>query len=164
MRAVADSGPLIHLSWIDRLGLLPSIFDEVIAPAAVRGEVLRAGSGVPGVVALQRAFSAGWLTAQRVADTARVESLRARLDRGEAEAIVLMEETDADLILIDDRRARHYAAEQGLALTGTIGILQTARARGLIPAVPPLLVELRRLGFRVSVELEDRIRREETAG
>ncbi|MBI4306814.1 MAG: hypothetical protein HY678_10895 [Chloroflexi bacterium] len=35
MRAVTDAGPLIHLSWLDRLDLFHLLFDEVIAPAAV---------------------------------------------------------------------------------------------------------------------------------
>lgn len=48
-------------------------------------------------------------------------------------------------------------------MTGTLGILRTARDRGLVPAVLPLLAELRRLGFRISDELVAEVRREEAA-
>lgn len=162
MRVVTDAGPLIHISWIDRLDLFPLLFDKVVAPVAVRDEVLRADPDIPGSAALREAFAAGWLTVQPVGDKANVDLLRATLDRGEAEAIVLMRETKADLILLDERRARRYATQQGLSLTGTVGVLRTARDRGLIPAVLPSLVELRRRGFRISAEMEERIRREET--
>jgi predicted nucleic acid-binding protein len=57
----------------------------------------------------------------------------------------------------------HDAAQRGLPMTGTLGILRTARDRGLVPAVLPLLAELRRLGFRISDELVAEVRREEAA-
>jgi len=30
MRAVANAGPLIHLSWIDQLDLVPALFEGVV--------------------------------------------------------------------------------------------------------------------------------------
>lgn len=163
MRAVADAGPLIHVSWIDRLDIFPKLFEELLVPEAVRDEVLRAGPDIPGMTALRVAFEAGWLTVQPVIDVATVENLRQMLGRGEAEAIVLMGEVNGDLILLDERRARRFAAQQGLAMTGTVGILRSARDRGLVSAVSPLLAELRRRGFRISPALLDQIRQEETA-
>lgn len=163
MRAVSDAGPLIHLSWIDQLDLLRTLFDEVVAPLAVRDEVLRAGPDVPGVAAIRGAFAAGWLTMQPVADPTAVGMLTAELDRGEAEAIVLMREARADVLLLDERRARGHAQREGLPMAGTIGILRLARDRGLVPAVAPLLEELRRRGFRVGAELVERVRREDAA-
>ena len=147
MRAVANAGPLIHLSWIDELDLLPALFEEFLVPLAVRDEVLRASPDVPGVPALR----------------AVVTFLTADLDLGESEAIVLMHEVAADLLLLDERRGRELAEGQGLPIMGTIGILRTARNRGLIPAVTPLLDELRRREFRVSAQLVEQIRREEAA-
>lgn len=38
MRVVSNAGPIIHLSWIDRLSLLPQLFEEVLVPVAVRDE------------------------------------------------------------------------------------------------------------------------------
>ncbi len=161
MRAVSDAGPLIHFSWIGRLDLLKQLFDEVIAPIAVRDEVLRAGPDIPGATALRDAIAAGWPAVRPVADRAAVAGLLPELDRGEAEAIVLMREADADIVLLDDGRARDLATRQGLPLTGTLGLLRTARDRGLIPAVSPLLAELRRRGFRISDELVELVRQEE---
>ncbi len=163
MRAVANAGPLIHLSWIDRLDLLPALFTDVLVPQAVQDEVLRAEASVRGLVALREAFAAGWLEVRAVADRAAVAALQTDLDRGESEAIVLMREAGADLLLLDDRRARAAAERQGLPLTGTLGILRLARERGLIPAALPLLDELRQHGFRIGADLVEQIRREEAA-
>lgn len=138
MRAVSNAGPVIHLSWIGRLALLRALFDEVLVPPVVHGEVLRAGPDVPGIQAIRDAFAAGWLRVQPITGAAAVLPLTAELDRGESEAIVLMREARADLLLLDDRRARAHAEREGLHITGTIGILQLARGRGLISAVAPM--------------------------
>src|SRR4051794_37880703 len=102
---------------------------------AVRDEVLRAGPDVPGVAAIVEAFSGGWLVVRQVADGAAVERLREVLDRGEAEAIVLMRQAGADLLLLDDGRARAQAQREAMPIAGTIGVLRRARARGLVAAV-----------------------------
>lgn len=161
MRAVTDAGPLIHLSWIDQLDLLRALLDEVLAPVAVRDEVLRPGLDVPGVAAIRAALATGWMGVRPVSDQAAVARLLVELDRGEAEAIVLMREVGADVLLLDERRARARAQREGLPISGTIGVLRRARDRGLVPAVAPLVEALRRRGFRVGTDLVDRIRREE---
>jgi len=48
MKAIVNATPLIALALIDRLDLLPDIFDEVIVPEAVYNEVVRGGAGRPG--------------------------------------------------------------------------------------------------------------------
>ncbi len=88
-------------------------------------------------------------------------SVRSLLDPGESEAIILMEEQQADLLLLDDRRARAEAHRRGLRVTGTIGLLREAREQRLVTAVYPLVLELRSNGFRVSEALLEQIRDEE---
>jgi predicted nucleic acid-binding protein len=163
VRAVADAGPIIHLSWIDRLDLLSALFEEVLVPAAVEHEVLRAGLTEPGVAAIRAAFTAGSLLVRPVQDPEAVARLQMAtgLDRGESEAIALLHEAGADVLLIDERRARRYAERAALPVTGTIGLLSRSRDRGLIPAVAPVLDDLRQQGFWISPELLERVRREE---
>ena len=162
MRAVSNAGPIIHLSWIDHLNLLPQLFDEILVPVAVRDEVLRAAPEVPGMPAIHAAFQAGWLAVHAVADPAQAEQLRADLDPGEAEAITLAKELAADLLLLDERRARAQASGRAIPITGTIGILRRARERGLVRTVLALLRDLRLHGFRISAALVEEIRREES--
>jgi predicted nucleic acid-binding protein len=47
-RAVINSGPLIALSLIDQLDLLPALFAEFWIPETVYQEVTVAGIGKPG--------------------------------------------------------------------------------------------------------------------
>lgn len=164
MKVVSNAGPLIHLSWIGQLDLLPQLYDDFIVPARVREEVLQADDDVPGVSELRAAFATGWIHVHLVESRNDVEALESILDAGESEAIVLAREVQADLLLLDDRRARREVERQGVPISGTVGILRSARDQALIPAVLPLLIELRGLGFRSSEALLDRIRREEATG
>lgn len=166
MRAVADAGPIIHLSWIDRFDILFEIFEEVTVPVAVRDEVLNASADVPGITAIRAGLERGRPAVLTVLDVTAVRSLRASigLDAGEAEALVLAREMSADIILLDDGRARSYAAREGFPMTGTLGILRRARELGLVTEVAPLLTMLVRRGFRVSESLVVKIVREDTRG
>ncbi|MCL2834066.1 MAG: DUF3368 domain-containing protein [Treponema sp.] len=65
------------------------------------------------------------------------------LDDGEAETIILAQEQAADLIIIDEKLGRRYAAQFNIPVTGTIGILLKAKECGLVTSVAPLLYELR---------------------
>jgi len=64
----------------------------------------------------------------------------------------LARETKADLLLIDDRKARHFAEHEGLAVVGTLNILQAAAERGSIDLVSAI-EKLRRTNFHVSERL-----------
>ena len=161
MRAVSNAGPIIHLSWIDQLILLPQLFDEVLIPTAVRDEILRAAPDVPGVSVIRAALEAGWLGVRSIANPSAAAQLRGELDAGEAEAIALLEELGAGLLLLDERRARALAVSRGLPIAGTVGILRSGQRTRAIQAVSPLIEDLRLRGFRISVELVEAVRREE---
>lgn len=80
---------------------------------------------------------------------ARRAELLADLDRGEAEVIALAQELYADLVIIDERLARRHAKRLGLKVTGTLGVLLRAKTLGLVPAVRPLIEQLRQSGIRL---------------
>jgi uncharacterized protein len=58
---------------------------------------------------------------------------------GEAEAIALALDLMADLLLLDERKARVVAAQLGLNFTGLLGLLAEAKQKGHIPTVKPVL-------------------------
>lgn len=63
----------------------------------------------------------------------------------------------ADLLLLDERRARQVAANLGVKVAGLIGVLLEAKHRRLLPAVKPVLDALiRQAGFWISHTLYDR--------
>lgn len=71
-----------------------------------------------------------WLTVAEA--PTRNDWVPQRLNVGERAAITLALGLHADLILIDDRDAVVVARAQGLAVVGTIGILDLSRRRKLI--------------------------------
>jgi predicted nucleic acid-binding protein len=75
-----------------------------------------------------------------------------KLQAGEQGAILLAESTNADMILLDEKSARRVAAERGLRVTGTLGVLGEGATRGLVD-LPAAIDRLRRTTFRCSPAL-----------
>ncbi|WP_239005371.1 DUF3368 domain-containing protein [Gloeothece citriformis] len=71
-----------------------------------------------------------------------MKNLEAKLDQGEAEAIILAVELNADQLLIYERLGRQEAIKLGLSLTGVLGVLLIAKKRGLIDNVKLVMDEL----------------------
>ena len=145
---VADASPLIALALVERLPLLDSLFGEVLVPATVAAECTFEISR-PGAAAIQQAIDEGRLQVCTVESGQRLSELTEILDEGEAEAIVLARDTNRP-VLMDERRGRSVALRMGLTVIGTAGLLITARRRGLVPAVAPLLDALEEQGYRMS--------------
>jgi predicted nucleic acid-binding protein len=78
------------------------------------------------------------------------------LGEGEREAIALALELHADVLLLDDKKARRIAQEQGVSVAGTLGLLKVAHDRGLIE-MPDAIHRLRCQGFRLSDQLARQI-------
>ncbi len=151
MIVVSNSSPLVALTAINHTHLLPELYGRVIIPGAVWDEVIVSGQNHSGVAELSQA---PWLQRQAVTDSKLVLALQETLGLGESEAIVLAVERQADLLLIDERLGRRTAQRFGLNIVGVIGVLIEAKPKGLIPAIKPLLLQLRQMeGFRLSETL-----------
>lgn len=123
MIVVSDASPLAALSYIRQIDLLPQLHGRVLAPEAVWQELL-AGRQHPGRNAV---IQATWIEQRAVQNQQLVLSLQKDLDRGEAEAIALALETEADLLIIDERLGRRTAQHLGLNIIGVIGVLIDAK-------------------------------------
>lgn len=75
------------------------------------------------------------------------------LDRGESEVLVLAKEFGADLILMDEGRARKIARIAGFDVMGLLGLFLLAKNIGLLDRVRPLIEDLRKKNFGVSDRL-----------
>jgi hypothetical protein len=152
MIVVTDSGPIIHLSMVKQLDLLPRFYGEVVVPRVVYQEVVDGGAGLPGSAELREA---AWARVHDSRGDDLVEKiLTASLDPGESAALSLAVHLKADWLLVDDLQARHAARKLNLQHIGTLGILLAARKRGFVPAIRPLLRSLRTQGFWMSESIE----------
>lgn len=147
MIVVSNATPLIALAKIDRLDLLQELFGTILIPQAAYDEVVTHAPSRPGAAEVRQA---DWIHTQAPADQTKVNYLRADLDTGEAEALVLAEELDADWVLLDETKARFAAELLGLRFMGTVGLLLLAKRMGKIVAIRPLLDELRIKKFHLS--------------
>jgi hypothetical protein len=92
-------------------------------------------------------------------DAVAIQKLEAELQLAEAEAIVLAQEFNAQL-LIDERAGRLVADRLGIAHLGVIGLLVRGRQKGIVTNVVPLVLRAREeLNFFVSDAVIDEVRR-----
>jgi len=87
-----------------------------------------------------------WLSVQAVSV---IDTSLCRLDPGEQAAITLAQTLPADLLIIDERLGRQIAMERGIAIIGTLGILDAASDQGLIN-LAEVIAELQKTNFRAS--------------
>lgn len=139
MTVVSDTSPITNLAGIGQLDLLRQLYGNITIPQAVYDEMAGIGRTVPGAIEVQ---TLPWLKTQFVRNSNQVEALRATLDRGEAEAIVLALELKAELLIIDEKPGRVIAGSYGINITGVLGVLLEAKHQGLIVAVKPLMNQL----------------------
>jgi uncharacterized protein len=158
MIVISDSSILINLAWIKQLELLPRLYDEVILPTAVWQEVVAEGTGKPGA---EEVRTAGWLQVKGPENKTLIHALRQDLDAGEAEAIALAIEQNADLLLMDERIGRATAQHFDLPVIGLIGILVEAKQKKMLPEIKSSLDSLRQqAGFYISEPLYRRVLRD----
>lgn len=136
-KVVSNTTPLISLLKLARLDILRELYSEVHIPRAVFQEI-EAGRKKK---YYQDLTKNNWIRVVEIQDRQAVKYFL-DLDAGEAEAIVLATEINADLILLDEKLGRFHAKHADLRVTGTIGVLIKAKKQGLIKELRPLLYEL----------------------
>jgi predicted nucleic acid-binding protein len=92
MKVVSNTSPIIFLRHAGCLGLLSSCFGKVLIPKAVAAEL--GTEQLPPTIEILQISAEG---------QSFVERHHGALHRGELEAMQLARETDADLVLLDDR-------------------------------------------------------------
>lgn len=159
MKVVSDSSVLIALSSTGFLALIKERFPAgIVIPEAVWREVVVDGGEKRGAHSVAKA---DWIRVASAKDRRTVSLLQTDLDLGEAEAIALAKEIDADVILIDERNARKAAQHMQLKVLGTVGILLWAKKAGRIQCLKTALDSLCIDGkFRVSPAPYERVLQE----
>lgn len=143
---VADAGPLIAFGRIGRIPLLQQVLGEILVPRTVIAECV-AEPQKPGARAIREALRTKLLT--QVADPPPPPTPFPVLGPGESAAIRLALKLDIP-VLIDERSGRKIATNLGLTVVGSGGVLLSAKRRGVIDAVEPILDVLAASGYHYS--------------
>ncbi|ACV64725.1 conserved hypothetical protein [Desulfofarcimen acetoxidans DSM 771] len=136
MKAVINSSPLISLSLVGQIELLPKLYEEIIIPKSVYNEVIVKGKGKTGSDKLEifNRFTILEAGNRVVKDTIMLE-----LDEGEAEVIAIAKEKRIQNVIIDEFAGRQYASLLGLKVTGVLGILLTGKKLGFVEEIRSLM-------------------------
>lgn len=123
---VSNTSPLNYLIQIEAVELLPRIHQQIVVPLRVVEELL--DPAAPKVVRLWSRDPPDWLQIDR--KVRKIPENLSHLHAGEAAAIALGLDRSAVLLLIDDLDGRVAARAAGLAVMGTLGILDAAASKG----------------------------------
>jgi predicted nucleic acid-binding protein len=152
MIVVSDTSPINYLVLIELQDLLPKLLDRVLIPEAVHRELQ--STEAPDPIKRFLAEDPDWL---EVRATPEIAPALRHLDAGEREAISLALSIGADSVLLDERKGRQAAREQGLRVSGTLGLIRLAADQKLI-ALKDALDRLAKTNFRVSPRLLNSVR------
>ncbi len=141
---VGDSSALIALAIIDKLELLEKLYKNLYIPQAVYDEVTEIGRPQSDKLKL--------FLSNRV-KTVELKITKLGLGLGELEAITLYKNLNADVLLIDDNRAKKYAILNDIKVIGSLGILIKAKQEGYIKKIKHFLEELQNSGIFISDKL-----------
>ncbi|MBK9315791.1 MAG: DUF3368 domain-containing protein [Acidobacteria bacterium] len=132
MIVVSNASPLIILARLGLFELTKYLFKEIIISQEVWNEVVIKGAGLPGSEEAQQGFQSGWVHVRPIAksDHLTVWKNQYNLGAGELATIILAREIQADLALMDERRARNLALYEGVKVLGSIGIIELGYLKG----------------------------------
>lgn len=151
---VSDTSPIRALAQLRCLMWLDELFAGTLVPPVVVPELENPLKGMPVVEVSDWVF----LSVRPPQSRDRVVELQAVLDPGEAEAIALAEEIEAEAVLMDELAGRGVAMKCGLTVVGTLGILLRAKQEGKCTEVRHLPDRLQsEINFFISPTLRQQI-------
>jgi uncharacterized protein len=146
MIVVSDTSPITALMTVGEARILAELFGKVIIPIAVHDELLSSHTSIP-----------SWIEVQQVSNFTEANRFSQIVDIGEAQAIELAKELHAELLLIDERKGRRLAVQEGVPIIGLLGVVLLAKRKNLIPSARILLRRLdQEAGIYLSKELVEK--------
>ncbi|MCB9261997.1 MAG: DUF3368 domain-containing protein [Flavobacteriales bacterium] len=155
-KIVSNTTPILSLLKLSKLDILKSLYSEIFIPNAVYQEI-EAGKHK---AYYQDLSKIEWINIVEIENKDAVKYFL-DLDLGEAEAIILATELNADLVIIDEVLGRFHAKHASLTVTGTLGVLVKAKRQGIIKELKPLFHELKEKNIWLSEKLINHILKQE---
>lgn len=154
MLVISDTTPIISLMKAGKLELLQKMFETVIVPEAVYRELTE---NPQYSTEAKRIKECAYICEEIVKNEKAVHILRkvTGLDAGESEAIIMVDEKKADLLLMDEHKGRQIAKKMGITITGTVGILLQAYDEKLLAGadVCDCMEKMKESNIRISESL-----------
>lgn len=137
MILIPDSSPLISFAIIGRLDLLDKISSKVLVPGTVYSEISKE----------DRKYSKELQASSKnkiihCKNKEAYNAFRFSLGMGESECLVLAKEIVDSVLLIDDKKARKIGRMEKARIVGTLGILISAKDKGYVECIRPLIQKL----------------------
>ncbi|PNR96152.1 MULTISPECIES: DUF3368 domain-containing protein [Petrotoga] len=140
---ISDTSCLIVLDNIDMLFILKELYGNIFITQEVLKEFEKP---IP-----------EWIKVREVNDKKYLKLLSTFIDLGEASSIALALEKEDVILILDDLKARKLANKLNLQITGTLGVIISAKNKNIISSLEEVLNKLKKAGFRISKELENEI-------
>jgi predicted nucleic acid-binding protein len=145
--SVIDASPLIFLTKADKLDLLQQVINrEVVVPVVVETEIQQYGKED---ITVQSLAQTSWLV---VVNTPPIPNViqSYQLGAGESAVLTWAYVNPNSEVILDDLAARRCASALGIPVRGTLGLVLTAKQRGIIPAAKPIVEQLLQSGMYLS--------------
>lgn len=155
MIIVSDTTAITNLFQIGKIEILRQLYGQIIIPLSVKNEL--------DVIPNQKLFleRTDWIRVEALNNQSLKNELLEILDLGEAEAIALTIEKNADFLIIDEKMGREIAKDYNISIIGMLGILIEAKEKNKVRFIKPLLDDLIEIArFRISPSLYERVLRQ----
>lgn len=139
MIIISNTSPLIALQKLNKLILLEKVFGKILIPNIVYKE-LTYGCSTQEIQSINTACNS-------FIEVVKIDNInhtfKRKLDLGETHVLSLALDTQANLILIDDRKAFNEAKELGFKVASTLTLLKVAQTKGFIENHIDLIEQLK---------------------
>jgi predicted nucleic acid-binding protein len=122
----SNTTPFIALASINKLELLPKLFEQIHVVTEVVEEC-----AVGGIIPVPDLKALPWVIEVHPSQAISI-SILLELDKGEKYTLQMAKEMNADRVIIDEKIGRDIAEYLGLEVIGTLGILLKAKQYGWI--------------------------------
>jgi predicted nucleic acid-binding protein len=138
---ISDTSCLILLTNADKLHFLEQLFDKVYI--------------TPTIAAEYKLPIPKWIEIRSPSNSQFEFFKEILFDEGESSAFALQSEIPEAILVLDDRDARKLALKLKLRFMGTLGIIKLLKEKKFIENGGQMLNELKKVGMRLSPELEE---------
>jgi len=133
--SIGDTGAIISLATVNKLNLLVDYFDEIYIPVAVWNEL----NNYKNFADLHNVTS---FFKNKVKEIHSFNDLKLLMDLGESEAVLLYKELNANVLIVDDQKARKIAESININCIGSLALLIKAKEDGKIENLRDIFIKL----------------------